>query len=251
MSTKDDVSTQAVLTFQDDLAEISRLLTAIARRTYTGANNDARRHDFGEVVAISVTAAAANLGSVDALLAGRPGSWEADYVRQIVGSSAPDDQLHLYRTEPVRLILDPKSVFEDLGLQDLFEEEDNLLSQGYDNGTGPYDGGENDAAIDARRAGLETMYCADLDAYFSAYVAVIGQIVGERGFTVPVEVTRVDEYQTEPFWDALAVDLHAMARERTPLPSGIALKDYEGSVAATEQAEKRSYLDRLNGNTAV
>lgn len=40
--------------------------------------------DFAEIACHVLTAVAANVGSVEDLLAGRPGSWEADLVRQIV-----------------------------------------------------------------------------------------------------------------------------------------------------------------------
>lgn len=74
---------------------------------------------------------AANLGGVDELLAGRPGSWEADYVRQIVHSTAGDDPEALlrYRTDPVRLAFDAEDVFYDLGLSDLYESDAETLSR--------------------------------------------------------------------------------------------------------------------------
>ena len=48
---------------------------------------------------------AANVGGVERLLSGRPGSWEADYVRQIVLSTAGDSAEELLRwcTQPVAL----------------------------------------------------------------------------------------------------------------------------------------------------
>ena len=41
-------------------------------------------HDFGGWLAHVLAAAAAELGSSDALTAGRPGSWEADLVQRLV-----------------------------------------------------------------------------------------------------------------------------------------------------------------------
>lgn len=41
-------------------------------------------HDFGGWIAAVLCAAAARLGSSDALVVGRPVSWEADLVRQLV-----------------------------------------------------------------------------------------------------------------------------------------------------------------------
>jgi hypothetical protein len=44
--------------------------------------------DFGGWLAGVLATAAAELGSTAALIAGRPGSWEADLVRQLVGGTA-------------------------------------------------------------------------------------------------------------------------------------------------------------------
>lgn len=242
MSSKDEAST----TFAQDLVEISRLLTAIARRTHEKPNGDEERHDFGEVVAIAVTTAAANLGGVDALLAGRPGSWEADYVRQIVRNTTVEEELHGYRTEPIQLVLDPESVFEDLRLEALFAQDVADVSKRYASAELDDEAAAaHDATVDAENDALEAMYYADLDAYFAAYVGVLQEIAAERGYNVPVEVKRVTNYETEPAWDVLAADLHRAARARTPLPSGIAPKDYLGDVAEAERAAHRTYAERV------
>jgi hypothetical protein len=50
------------------------------------------QHDFGGWLAGVLAGAAAELGSSDALIAGQPGSWEADLVRQLVkGTVGWDD----------------------------------------------------------------------------------------------------------------------------------------------------------------
>ncbi|MCW2901818.1 MAG: hypothetical protein JWO67_4083 [Streptosporangiaceae bacterium] len=50
-------------------------------------------HDFAGWLAGILAAAAAELGSSDALIAGRPGSWEASLVDQLVkGTVGPDDE---------------------------------------------------------------------------------------------------------------------------------------------------------------
>ncbi len=50
-------------------------------------------HDFGGWLAHMLAAAAAELGSTDALTAGRPGSWEADLVQRLVkGTVGWDDE---------------------------------------------------------------------------------------------------------------------------------------------------------------
>ena len=50
-------------------------------------------HDFGGWLAHVLAAAAAELGSTDALTAGRPGSWEAEFVQRLVkGTVGWDDE---------------------------------------------------------------------------------------------------------------------------------------------------------------
>ena len=72
----------------DPVADAIAALTAAARQTRVrGAGTDqatVEPVDFGEIACHVITTVAANLGGVEALLAGRLGSWEADYVRQIV-----------------------------------------------------------------------------------------------------------------------------------------------------------------------
>lgn len=59
--------------------------------------------DFAEFLAQALVATAANVGGVETVLAGRPGSWEADAVRQLpVGTVGSDEEdLIAHRTEPV------------------------------------------------------------------------------------------------------------------------------------------------------
>ena len=70
----------------------------------TGAVVDAVReeHDFGGWLAQVLATAAAELGSSTALTAGRPGSWEANLVQQLVRGTVgwDDDYLADYAKEP-------------------------------------------------------------------------------------------------------------------------------------------------------
>ena len=65
------------------------------------------RSDWAEFVSLALAGAAANAGGIEAALAGRPGSWEADGVRQLLQSTVDDDEAHLWehRTEPLQLTL--------------------------------------------------------------------------------------------------------------------------------------------------
>jgi hypothetical protein len=58
-----------------------------------------QEHDFGGWLASVLAAAAAELGSSNALTAGRPGSWEADHIRGLVKGTVgwDDDYLSDYK----------------------------------------------------------------------------------------------------------------------------------------------------------
>lgn len=58
--------------------------------------------DWAEFVTLALAGAAANVGSIEKILAGRPGSWEADVVRHALQASVFDNKdLLQHRTEPV------------------------------------------------------------------------------------------------------------------------------------------------------
>ena len=83
-------------------------MTTTPEQTYTDraatAIVDALReeHDFGGWLAGVLATAAAELGSTAALTAGRPGTWEADLVQQLVRGTVgwDDDYLAHYAKEP-------------------------------------------------------------------------------------------------------------------------------------------------------
>jgi hypothetical protein len=122
----------------DPIAQAIAALTEAARGTrILGRGTDNEQTipaDFGEIACHVLTAVAANMGGVEELLAGRPGSWEADYVRQIVGSTAGHDEAELrrWRTDPVRVGLDVEGTFDELGLYRLYEDEVDVLARAVD-----------------------------------------------------------------------------------------------------------------------
>lgn len=130
----------------DPIARAIAALTEAARGTRTIGAGTPNEHqepaDFGEIACYVLTAVAANIGSTEGLLAGRPGSWEADYVRQIINSTAgtEDAALLAYRTEPFVLRVDAEGDFDDFGLTDLYEEAAAAVDRAYE---------EADAALHA------------------------------------------------------------------------------------------------------
>ena len=73
----------------------------------TQARRSRPNADWAEFVSHALAGAAANVGGIEAALAGRPGSWEASSVRQLLVSAVGEDEAGLWshRTEPVRITL--------------------------------------------------------------------------------------------------------------------------------------------------
>lgn len=104
------------------LTEATRLTNQLSRRTDTGQwepDPDPRAAvpiDWAAFVTLALAGAAANAGSIDKALAGRPGSWEAERVRQTLESTVFDDKdLLRHRTEPVIVDLWVESILSYLG----------------------------------------------------------------------------------------------------------------------------------------
>jgi hypothetical protein len=76
-------------------------------RAMTAIMVEARRkgEDLGEILVCALHAAAERLGDVEALVAGRPGSWEADIVRRM--ASAPVGSKDVKRYAPYTRKLTP------------------------------------------------------------------------------------------------------------------------------------------------
>jgi hypothetical protein len=80
-------------------------MAELSHQSYTDRAADAvleaakAEHDFAGWLAGVLAAAAAELGSTAALTSGRPGSWEADLVQQLVKGTVgwDDNDLDIYR----------------------------------------------------------------------------------------------------------------------------------------------------------
>jgi len=222
-------------------------LTALARQTRvrgSGTENETVEPvDFAALACHVITAVAANVGSAEALLAGRPGSWEADCVRQIVASTAPEDELWRWRTEPLRLYLDAAGTFDDFGLDDMALEELRAAAKRV------RDESLTDAEYERAYSLVEAigrLRDEDMNAYVRAYAATVREALTERGIDVDVEVIRTPDDQTPAEqWDPLSDELHEIARERTPLPATGQAPDWSsGSPADALRAAGRTYTAR-------
>ncbi|KPN44906.1 DNA-binding protein, partial [Mycobacterium intracellulare subsp. chimaera] len=100
------------------LTESTRLTNQPMRQTSSGQwepDPDPRAAlpiDWAEFVTLALAGAAANIGGTEQILAGRPGSWEAECVRRTLQSTVggDDEDLLRHRTEPVIVDLRVESI---------------------------------------------------------------------------------------------------------------------------------------------
>ncbi len=119
------------------LAQAVTALTVAARLTWTSTGPDGLpvtdRADWAEFVSLAVAGAAANIGGIEAILAGRPGSWEADLVRNLLTSTVGCDEQYLleHRTEPVVVTLLVDEILFDQGVWQSYEDARYELERRY------------------------------------------------------------------------------------------------------------------------
>lgn len=126
----------------DVLADAVRVLTEAARlrRPVMHRNDDgqwephptrAEQADWAEFVTQALAGAAANIGSIHAALAGRPGSWEADKLGDLLWSTVGYDEQYLFehRTEPLRVVVDIEQILSDLDITWLYDDAEAALDQ--------------------------------------------------------------------------------------------------------------------------
>lgn len=225
-------------------------LTAAARPVDT-TTGTVRQADMGEVLCYVATVVAANLGGVDALLSDRPGSWEADLVRQMVENTGGGD-LSRYRRSPVVLRLDPEQVFSDLGYETLRDQaERDLDADGVDldaDGVVSEVGEQQITATNELLDALERVWQTDLDRFVATFTAGAQAAAAARDLTVPVQVLRVVDVDAgPPEWDEVTEGLREAGLEAAVLPSGRRRGDYPtgrqpGDVDSEDPT--RSYLAR-------
>lgn len=206
-------------------------LTAAVRMTRTVAGQ-VEPTDFADFLASALAAVAANLGSVEAVTAGRPGSWESDLIAQLLTGTLGYDpavsDLLGHRTEPIRVPLNVAQLVEDSGaIPTVYEAEDAL-------GEDPSE--EEFAALHARYRDAYSRYAVAFSDAAEAYALTleglaVERAVGERPtLRVPVEVvTETDP--TDAAWtssvqnpeefdgDEVAWRIWEGARERAGLPT--------------------------------
>ena len=125
------------------LTEAARLTRPVLQRDETAAQasgqslwvDSGRREpaDWAEFVSQALAGAAANMGGIEAILAGRPGSWEADSVRNLLASTIGHDEQYLleHRTEPLVIELNIDELLVDLGAWNAYDDAHRELARRY------------------------------------------------------------------------------------------------------------------------
>ena len=191
------------------LADAVRVLTEAARLTRpvlapaenTGAGHgpawvdsgQREQADWAEFVTHALAGAAANIGGIEAALNGRPGSWEADHVRNLLTSTVGHDEAYLleHRTEPVAVDLYVEVILVDLEVWTAYDQASTQLVARYD-AISPDINDERDRQRDAitkLEEGLERQRVDDWTDYGHALAPAV-QAAAERmpGLRVPVSV---------------------------------------------------------------
>lgn len=103
------------------LTEAARLTNQPVRQKPDGSwepdlDADGIPIDWAAFVTTALAGAAANIGGIDAILAGRPGSWEAGVVRDGLNAAVGHDEWDLWRhrTEPVNVVVHPERIMSDM-----------------------------------------------------------------------------------------------------------------------------------------
>lgn len=241
------------------LNDAIRALTAAARST----------SDFAEFVTHAVAGAAANIGGIDALLAGRPGSWEAHYVREMLTATVGYDEQYLlqHRTEPLVVRVHVDDILHDPGPWMLYDEAHDELNRrenaicarhDIDEPIEDYDPDDQTALdeLEQVRNRLDGQQEAEWATYGNAFRDNVHRAAAELLPTLPVPVEVIVELDWQndlgpagDDWDGPAWRMWETARLDTPLPgSGIPPRDYPpgADIAQAERDAGRTPLARLD-----
>lgn len=193
--------------------------------------------DWAEFVTLALAGAAANIGGIEAVLAGRPGSWEADGVRQLLVSTVGHDEQHLleHRTEPLVVDVHVDAIMAENGVWTAYQDAELEVSLRYDGQPEPGPDAtdeqwqEVDRQVDETaelQQRLQAQRQQDWAAYGQALKSSIEAAAGRRPDLLLPVVVRVDlEYRTStpdtgggPTDGGIAEQLLGEALAATPLP---------------------------------
>lgn len=233
--------------FQVAVTAVTRAIRAI--------NADQRGGDGGEFITHLLATVAANLGSTDALTAGRPGSWEAAGVSDLLRSTVGHDDEYLlsFRTEPIEIVVNSIYELDDLGMFETYEASIDHIGQVlFGDRWSPSrdrltpDQLEQIEDIEEQLVELEKHDRAEYQQRFTATVrARFEQLRTEDPGRYPAHLTvtvrfaddnAINDDLADGWGGDLASHLYQHARETTPLP---------GSDTAPDWAAGQRHADTL------
>lgn len=204
--------------------------------------------DWAEFVAQALAGAAANAGGVETVLAGRPGSWEADFTRQLLTGTVGHDSEYLWehRTEPVTVTLYVDELVNDIGARKPYDDAELAIDARHDevpDGTAAYERLVDELNELAER--LEEQRTADWRTWGAALAEAVKAAAARRlpGLRVPVQVvvdveTWRGDHQ-EPYRPDLEWELTGEALGATPPPwaAGASPLERLQEARSSEEAE--------------
>lgn len=191
------------------------VLTQAIKLRRRGAQGD-EPGDFPDFLVSALAAAAANVGGVDRVIAGRSGSWEAHGLEQLLRGAVgyDEEQLFCHRTDPICISLNVAQLVDESGCLTTWDEAEAAI---------PWPGrtehvdyrvihgvGATEAELDAREdwvAALTTDYQDAYDSYATAFnqatlaaVSSMGALTNQDG-TLRVPVIVQATTRPELAWD--------------------------------------------------
>lgn len=172
------------------------------------------RFDFADLTARILACTAANLGSVEALLATvGPGS-HAGHVRALIAAVVPPAGIITQRTRDVVLRLDVAATFRATGITGRFEADARAVRHDIEREIDVFASHELGELL----ACMKALYEADQAALISAYADAARAHLRTTGLPGSVSVTIATEPagpDAAPVWDDLAAEAHAAASAAT------------------------------------
>lgn len=154
----------------DAWSELVTVMTQVIRRGHTSAGGGKDPIDFSAFLATALAATAANVGGVDRVIAGRPGSTESDLVEQLVrGRIGYEDQdLVQHRTEQVCVPLNIDELIEESGCIPTMDDALRQVRSDFTSQEHCVNGEFTDAqwvAIESREEAVLNLYTAAYEDY--------------------------------------------------------------------------------------
>jgi len=226
--------------------EYDRQFTAAAEALTAAIRTGAT--DGGEIVSYLLATTAANLGGVHAITAGRPGSWEADHVDQMLFSTVGwnGEYLWQYRTAPLEVVVCVEDDMIDVDHARLYDDSTELAVQRI-RAALPADATKEqqdqaEEQIDQAYELIEQLRTTEYAEYAARFEAELRTVVGEFDGLKPelVSVRFIEWDEVEQVvagvshggtrlskhsdWSGLEYQLWELARQRTavsgPAPVG-------------------------------